>query len=333
MGEHRFTDALINAENALAAGTGDLSPFAIVGDAYADMGEYDKARDAYDRLSSREAYARDSRIAFLSFVHGDTTGAVQRMTAAITEATASSVPAENLAWLWFERGEFAAQSGDAAAADAAYLTALKIHPGDYRALAGLARLRANLDRTAEAIELYQHAIAVVPMPTFIAELGDLYRRTGNSAEAKKQYDLVEYIGKLGEINQVLHNRDLALFYADHGIKLGESLALARKEFEVRHDIYTWDALAWSLFKNGQTTEADHAIDQSLRYGTRDALLHFHAGMIAEKLGDGKRARSEFETALEINPRFHALFANEARQELARLDAGSVSNESAVARAR
>jgi hypothetical protein len=43
MGEHRFADALSYAQKALSLGTGDVSPFAIVGDAYADMGEYDKA--------------------------------------------------------------------------------------------------------------------------------------------------------------------------------------------------------------------------------------------------------------------------------------------------
>ena len=45
MGEHRFADALTFAQRALSLGTGDVSPFAIVGDAYADIGEYDKVGD------------------------------------------------------------------------------------------------------------------------------------------------------------------------------------------------------------------------------------------------------------------------------------------------
>ena len=79
----------------------------------------------------------------------------------------------------------------------AYLTALNIHPGDYRALAGLGKLRGTLGRYAEAIKLYQSAIAVVPMPIYVAELGDMYTKAGNLAEARKQYQLVEYIGLLG----------------------------------------------------------------------------------------------------------------------------------------
>ena len=258
MGEHRFADALTFAQRALSLGTGDVSPFAIVGDAYADMGEYEKAGDAYGRLtppdmtlSPRAAYARDSRISYLKFIAGDTTGAINLMKTAVTEGIEAQLPSENLAWLYYELGEFYTQAGDSASADTAYLAALTIHPGDYRALAALGKLRANNGRYEEAIVLYQKAIAVVPMPVFVAELGDLYSKTGNQAEAQKQYALVEYIGLLGHINQVLHNRDLALFYADHDMKLAEALDLAQKELEVRHDVYTWDALAWALYKNGK----------------------------------------------------------------------------------
>jgi tetratricopeptide (TPR) repeat protein len=226
--------------------------------------------------------------------------------------------------LYYELGEFETQAGDAASADAAYLLAVNTHPGDYRALAALGKLRANHGRYAEAIVLYQKAIAVVPMPTFIAELGDLYAKTGNQAEAQKQYALVEYIGLLGHINQVLHNRDLALFYADHDVKLAESLDLAQKELEVRHDVYTWDALAWALYKNGKLAEAAKASEKAMRFGTRDPLLLFHAGMIAEGLGQREQARTDLKEALEINPHFHLTYANAARQKLTALDAQAES---------
>jgi tetratricopeptide (TPR) repeat protein len=340
MGEHRFADALAYAQKALSLGTGDVSPFAIVGDAYADMGEYNKARSAYDRLTPRDmtlspraAYARDSRLSYLAFIAGDSAGAINLMKTAVTEGVEAQLPSENLAWLYYELGEFYAQAGDFSSADSAYLAALTIHPGDYRALAALGKLRANNGRYEEAIVLYQKAIAVVPMPVFVAELGDLYGKSGNRAEAQQQYALVEYIGLLGHINQVLHNRDLALFYADHDMKLAEALDLAQKELEVRHDIYTWDALAWALYKSGKLTEAAKASEKALQFGTRDSLLLFHAGMIAERLGQLEQARTEFKEALAINPHFHLLYADAARQQLSLLDTRSTSNERAINHAR
>ena len=323
MGEHRFSDAVTYAQKALALGSGELSSFAIVGDANADMGEYERAAIAYSRLDvsgesasqPRNVYVRDSRTSYLKFVAGDTTGAIRLMQSAVEAGTEARLPAENLAWLYYELGEYELQAGDIGAANNAYLTALNIHPGDYRALAGLGKLRGNQGRYAEAIKLYQSAIAVVPMPMYVAELGDIYTKAGNSTEARKQYQLVEYIGTLGHINQVLHNRDLALFYADHDLKLEEALALAHKEFEVRHDIYTWDALAWALYKNGKYQEASDAIDNALRPGTRDALLFFHAGMIASRLGQTSQGKERLQTALQINPQFHVIYADVALQQL------------------
>ena len=300
------------------------------------MGEYDKAGVAYGRLTPRDmtlspraAYARDSRLSYLRFVAGDTTGAIGLMKTAVTEGVEAQLPSENLAWLYYELGEYFTQAGDPASADSAYITALNTHPGDYRSLAALAKLRANNGRYAEAIELYQKAIAVVPMPIFIAELGDLYARTGNREEAKKQYALVEYIGLLGHINQVLHNRDLALFYADHDMKLTEALDIAKKELEVRHDVYTWDALAWVLLKNGKLTEASDASKKALQYGTQDSLLLFHAGMIAEALGQRDQARSELKEALRINPHFHLIYADAAQQRLAAFVAQSKTGKGSV----
>jgi tetratricopeptide (TPR) repeat protein len=323
MGEHRFSDAVNYAQKALALGSGELSSFAIVGDANADMGEYERAAIAYSRLDvsgesasqPRNVYVRDSRTSYLKFVAGDTAGAIRLMQTAVEAGTEARLPAENLAWLYYELGEYESQAGDIGAANNAYLTALNVHPGDYRALAGLGKLRGNQGRYAEAIKLYQSAIAVVPMPMYVAELGDMYTKAGNAAEARKQYQLVEYIGMLGHINQVLHNRDLALFYADHDLKLEEALALAHKEFEVRHDIYTWDALAWALYKNGKYQEASDAIDNALRPGTRDALLFFHAGMIASRLGQTNQAKERLQTALQINPQFHVIYSDIARQQL------------------
>lgn len=325
MGEHRFEDASKYAEKALAPGSGDLSPFAIVGDAYADMGEYQRAGVAYSRLSSDPAsqgvtsYVRDSRLAYLKFISGDTDSAIRLMQSAVTTGVEARLPSENRAWLYFELGEFYFQKGKPQAANQAYLAALAEHPGDYRALAGLAKVRANQGMYQDAILLYQKAIAVVPMPIYVAELGDVYTKAGNNAEAEKQYQLVEYIGLLGHINQVLHNRDLALFYADHDRKLGESLALAQKEFEVRHDVYTWDALAWALYKNGKFQDAMNAMDNALHLGTKDSLLLFHAGMIEARLGRAAQARESLNLALQINPHFHVLYADQARQELAGMD--------------
>jgi tetratricopeptide (TPR) repeat protein len=327
MAEHRFDEALTWAQKALALGSGDPSPWAIAGDALADMGDYTGAAEAYSKLDSvfgsedeklAFSYQRDTRMSFLRFVAGDTQGAINLMRSAIQKAVEMHMPPENVAWSQYQLGEELFQAGEIAPAEKMYLASLEEYPGYYRGLAGLAKVRAAQGKYNDAADLFKKAIAAVPYPEYAAALGDVFRKIGNAQEAKKQYQLVEFIGYLNQVNQQIHNRDLALFYADHELKLNESLELARKELEVRHDIYTWDVLAWSLYKNGKIPEATDAISHALAQGTRDAQLFFHAGMIYEKAGDSAKARSYLQQALATNAHFSILYSEQAAETLARL---------------
>ena len=115
-------------------------------------------------------------------------------------------------------------------------------------------------------------------------------------------------------------RELAYFYADHDVKLGDALALAQKELEIRQDIYAHDILAWALYKNGQPAQALAPITAALNLGTKDAKLHFHAGMIYQDLGKTDLAREHLRRALTLNPHFSLLQAPMAQRALKTLDA-------------
>jgi tetratricopeptide (TPR) repeat protein len=324
MGEHRFTEALAATQKAISLGSGNLAAFAIEGDAYTDMGDYDEALTAYRTAQTLGAatssplgvaYMQNSRMAYLAFLHGDTAKSIELMKGAITAALQGNVPRENLAWLYFELGERCFQAGDLAKAERSYSAGIAEDPQHYRSLAGLAKVRAAQGKLDESIQLYQRSIAVIPFPAYVAELGDVYQKAGRAKDAGQQYDLVEYIGHLSKLNQVLANRELAMFYADRGIKLPEALELARKELEVRHDIYTWDTLAWVLFKNGRFAEAASAMTKALRLNTNDSLLLFHAGMIDRSNGRDTEAEGNLRRALQINPHFHVFYAEGATQTL------------------
>ncbi len=324
MGEHRFSNALAYAQKAIGTGSGNLSAFAIEGDALTDMGDYEEGAAAYNTAQSlgratssplAVSYTIDSRMAYLRFLHGDCAEAIRLMKSAIAAALQANIPRENLAWLYFELGERYFQTGDLGNADLSYRSGIVADPNHYRSIAGLAKVRAAQGKLEESIQLYQRSIAIIPFPAYVAELGDVYKQAGRAQEAQQQYDLVEYIGHLGKLNQVLANRELALFYADRGIKLPEALELARNELEVRQDIYTWDTLAWVLYRNGKCQEAAEAIEKALALHTNDSLLLFHAGMIYHSVGRNSDARDFLSRALKTNPHFHVLQAQVASRTL------------------
>ena len=331
--EHRFSETLALAQKAIDLNPRDITPYALIGDARSEMGQYEKAWAAYQQLQNHEdvqsvtsgvQYLEQSRESAESFLTGDTKAAIEHMRRAVDISVASRMARESIAWSQFTLGENYFQLGDLANAQAAYNDALKSYPDYHRALAGLARVSCAEGRLDDAIVLYKKAISVIPLPAYAAALGDVYAKSGNGGEAKKQFDMVEYIGRLNAFNQTVYNRELAVFYADHDIELQKALELARKEFEVRHDIYTWDALAWALYKNSQPEQAAVAMKEALHLETNDALVLFHAGMIYERLGDAEKAKDYLHRAVALNPQFHLFYADLARTTLQGLSDGSVA---------
>jgi tetratricopeptide (TPR) repeat protein len=309
--KHEFKDAARWAEKGLAQSPQTSFYYGLLSDAHLEMGDYPEALSyAQKMVDLRPDQGSYSRAAYLRSIHGDSAGAVELWQTAIRSGAAN---AENTAWCRVELGDEYFNGGKLAKAEEAYQAALKTFPGYHRGLAGMGKVRAAQKRWAESAEFYQRAAGVIPYPQYISFLGDVYTRMQKFEEARKQYDLVEYIAKLDRVNQVLYNRDLALFYADHHANPDEALRLAQKELEVRKDIYTYDILAWAYYQNQRYPEAKRAIDQAMKLGTRDARIFFHAGMIASALGNQKAARNYLTQAISINPYFQ--YRNRAEETL------------------
>jgi tetratricopeptide (TPR) repeat protein len=320
--EHRFREAAADAEKASKLAPDALTAYATEGDAYFETGDYDRAAAIYrhfDDASATKAgdsakYLKATRWSSLDWIHGRPELASQRLVEATTIAGGVHLHAENIAWTYFMLAEQYFQSGDLQRAQAATRESLRIFPGYHRALAEMGKIQAAQGRIKDAIESYKQALTVIPLPVYAAALGDLYKKIGSDSEAEKQYALVEYIAKIGALNQQVYNRELAVFYADHGRHLPEALTLAKKELEVRHDVYTWDALSWVLLKNGQAQAAHDAMQKALALGTQDALLFFHAAAIERELRDNQWA-DYARRALALNPQFHVFYAEQAKQWL------------------
>jgi tetratricopeptide (TPR) repeat protein len=317
---HEFHQAATYANKAIEIDSTDGDAYGILGDAFLEVGQYDKAREAYQKMMQlgQNLYSH-GRLAGLKSIRGDNRGAIADLEQAIQSGKAADNPKESIAWAEWQLGSDHLALGNLKEAEAYYLQALQSYPNYYRALAGLAHIRAVQKRYEEAIDLYRQAIAIIPSPEYAAALGDIYAKTGRPEQARKQYALVEYIGYLNALNKVLYNRELAYFYADHDIKLKEGLELAWSELEYRQDVYAYDLLAWSLYKNGKPEEALSAMSEALKFGTKDAKLFFHAAMIYHQIGEAEKAKEYLRRALSTNPHFHIFYAEMAERTLKELE--------------
>jgi tetratricopeptide (TPR) repeat protein len=147
-------------------------------------------------------------------------------------------------------------------------------------------------------------------------LGTLYERTGRADEARRQYELVEVIESRLAVND--DRKRLALLWADRGERLDEALAITTREADLRKDIFTADALAWTLYKAGRLTEAREASRRAMNPDSGDARILYHAGMIEKDLGNQEEARRLLERALKMNPNFDLIQNEVATRALSEL---------------
>jgi len=308
---HRFSEALEVARRAQKLRPQDPEIYGSLTDAFVELGDYEAALEAAQTMNNlRQDTTSYARASYLRELHGDTVGAIEAMRLAADSAR----DPESIAWCRVQLGTALINTGKLAAAEREYDTALYFFPGYPSALAAKASARLAAGDTAAAIEFYKQSLERIPLPETAVALGDLYTKLGRTDEAKKQYELVEFIERVSAASGT-YSRQLALFYADHDMKLDDALQIAQQERAARSDIFTCDALGWVLYKKGDLAGAKAASDEALRLGTRDARIHYHAGMIARALGHKREATINLQLALKLNPFFDILQSDVARQTL------------------
>ncbi len=322
---HEFAESRDHAKQLIELDPNKGYAFQILGDALLELGEYQHAEKSFGEMIALGGIqpltqsAMEQRLARLALLKGDNEKAKNHYSNALKIVNSlPEPPKETVAYCNWQLGETAFFKGDYKNAEKHYKNALEAFPDYTNALASMGKTRAANGDTAGAIEFYERAVKRLPEVSYVAALGDLYKIAGRDEDAKNQYELIEQIGRLSAINGNLYNRSLALFYADHDLKPEEAYNLAAKEYETRRDIYGADALAWAALKAGKIDEAKEKSKESLRLGTLDARLFYHAGMIAHAAGDIANARKYLRQALTLSPKFQLSQAEICRNTLASL---------------
>ncbi len=316
LSRHQFAEGLTWGQKAQKLRPATSYNYGVMADALVELGRYDEAAQVVQQMVDlRPDLSSYSRISYLRELRGQYDGAVQAMKQA---SMAGGPTSENRAYIIYQLGNLYFNHNDLTQAAASYQEAISIFPGYVYAQAGMARIKAANNDFDGAINLYTQVTQRMPLPEFIIELGDLYTATNRADDAKKQYDLVRGIQQIYRENGVDTDLEMALFDADHNFNLPDALAHAKQVYAVRPSIKAADVLAWTHYKSGDYASAAEYSQQALRLGTQDSLMLFHAGMIKAKQGNNSEARAFLEKALNLNPNFSLLYANEARKTLAGL---------------
>ena len=311
LSRHRFREALALGRRAVALSPSTARGYGVVGDALVELGRYREAFAAFDRMASlKPSLSSYARVSYARELLGDVRGAAQAMRLAIDAAVGQP---DALAWTHTQLGKLMWSQGRVAAAEREYRSALAVRPGYVYAFDGLAQVEAARGRLRLAVAYERRAAETIPLPQFVAALGDLEQVAGNATAARRQYALIGAIQKVLRANGVRTDLETALFDVDHAVRLPNALSLAKAAHDERPSIDGDDVLAWALARNGQCTDALHYSKRALRLGTLDATKFFHRGMVERCLGRQADAKTWFRRALSLNPYFSLLWAPLARR--------------------
>ncbi|WP_327367675.1 tetratricopeptide repeat protein [Streptomyces sp. NBC_01217] len=281
-------------------------------DAYNGLGDYKSANTAVEKFSALHFGAPAlMRAAQRQRDLGRRDEALAGAQSAADRATTQAQKAECLYLL----GELAWERGEPDEAVAQYGAALRTDRAHHPSLAGRARALVALGRTDEAERDYKAALADLPRPEYLLELGELYESLGRDDEARSQYeqlteDLARDAGQ-GVDNALLRGR----YEADHG-DADVAVQLLKAEWAKSHrSAAVADALGWALHRSGDSSAALEYATRAVGAGSRNASYTAHLGAIQKDLNDDGPARRSLGEALRINPHFSPLEAPAAKEAL------------------
>jgi tetratricopeptide (TPR) repeat protein len=280
--QHRFKEAEVVAR-AVTAKRGLYLDHGLLGDVLLELGHVEQGGQAYQRMMDLKPYYHSyTRASHYRWLKGDLPGALQLIQQAVR--TASPRDPESVAWAYSRLAAYELQAGRTSESLRASEAALQ-HQANYAA-ALLIRGRALLSdrRHGEAVETLRRAALAGALPEHEWALADALRAAGDLEEARR----VEQ--RLNQTGATSDPRTFALYLATRRERPDEAVALAEQELRNRNDVFTFDALAWTLASAGRMTEAEQAMTRALAEGTKDARLFYHAGVIAASKGHHAEAR-------------------------------------------
>jgi len=282
--QHAFRDAIREGQRCRQLRTNDAWIEGALGDAFLELGDYEAAFDAFDRMMAiKPTAAAYGRASYARELQGDLSGALRLMQMAL-DATPPQDP-ESLAWHRAQLGSLHLQAGRLDDADREFRHADHVFPGHPLATEGRIRVDIARGESRRALAAVADLIATAPAPPLHALAGDLQRDLGDREAAERSYQLAE----AGWIADAPDPTALARFMTERERRPGEALRIATAASVERDDIFTNDALAWALFQNDRLVDAAAAITRALRTGTLDPTIRQHAAAIEQAINEERHA--------------------------------------------
>ncbi|NGY38753.1 tetratricopeptide repeat protein [Flavobacterium sp. XN-5] len=276
--QHRFKEALVLANKALAIGEGLKESQKLLFDVQMELGNYSEALANLNAIKDMNDFDYLIRLAKWNDHIGDLETAISFMEKAKDIAEKEDNKTLKI-WSYSNLGDFYGHAGRLQESYDNYLKTLEIDPNYSYALKGIAwivfsheRNTKEAKRIVEAIELTHNT------PDFYLLKSEIAEFEGNEKEALVNKNA--YFAMLEKNNYgAMYNKYNTLIYADSKETASKALEIAKIEVAHRPTPDSYNLLAWSYLNMGENKKALEIVNKHVVGKTYEPNVQYHLAMI------------------------------------------------------
>ncbi len=276
--QHRFKEALVLANKALAIGEGMKETQKLLFDVNMELGNYADAEKNLKFLTDSRDFDYLIRVSKWNDHLGDLKTAITFMEKAKDVAVTYDNKSLKI-WTFSNLGDLNGHAGNIKTSYEYYLKTLEIEPNNSYALKGIAWIAFSHEKdTKEATRIIDNISKRHHTPDFYLLKAQIAEYENN--QALKDENLTAYFNMLKTINYgAMYNKYNTLIYADDKNTAAKALEIAKIEIEHRPTPDSYDLLAWSYYNLGDSKKALE-IEQEFVVGKSfEPKLNYHVATI------------------------------------------------------
>ncbi len=312
--QHQFQKAYEYLQAALAIGDKKAATLLMLADVNMELGDLKSAKKILKNVSNKNSFAFLIRQSKVKDKEGDLDSAIYLMEKALVRVS------ENKSlncWTRSNLADMYGHAGRVAEAYQLYVEVLTIDPTYLYALKGIAWINFSHEKnSSEAKRILNFIQDKNPTPDYYLQMGQLAEFEKNS-EAQEKFEKQFIMLASQDVYGAMYFSHLSKLYASIPTKIKMGYALAKQEVKNRPTVESYALLAWSEFKNGNTSEAITIAEEYVEGLTTEPEILYHLGMIYKESNPKKSKQyleEAYESAFELGP----LATEEIESELATL---------------
>lgn len=309
LGKRDLAGAERDLRKAIAMDPKNAGAYTRFGELRMSQGRLAEAEKLYERALENDPRAVEAlqQVATVLVAQKHSERAVRRVQAQI-----ALVPDNSAYYLLL--GQALLQNQSPAEAQAALAKSVDLDKTNIQASFLLAQSQERGGQIDVAASTYERMIRENPKDVrAYVGFGTLEERRGNWQNAQKLYQSALHI----QPDQPAAANNLSYLLLEHGGNTDHALALAQTARRAMPDsANTADTLAWAYYKKGIYNSAIDLLEEVTRKVPQNPTYYYHLGLAYEKSNKLALARSNFQRALQIDPK--SPHADEIHQALADL---------------